>query len=238
MENPFDSSYGIEQQATADLFPEQYLNCGEMKHANYLRVLGVMVLFAVAQYPSMLRGGNLSPNGEIEIELLSLEGRFPDGRFHVRLGADGSLQELLLEWKGKIGSVDLSEMKDITRVDLQSLQLTTPISSPPGKEASGLSEADNCFVTMAYGDPIVTESMRRVKRHVRFRFSKGVYSGRFTAIPEKAGKRWKIFSKKKDKVEEKFDEHDGVLQPWSLIRDRERDSEYMNLNRNNGVDSD
>jgi hypothetical protein len=207
-----------------------------MKHAKYLRSLGAIVCFSFAQYPSLLWGANLSPNGEIEIELLSLEGRFPDGRFQVRRGADGSLQELLLEWKGKIGSVELSEMKDISRVDLQSLQLTTPIPSPPDKVTKGVSEADNCFITIAYGDPIVSESMRSVKRYVRFRFFKGVYLGRFTAIPERTGKKWKILSKDKGKVEEEFDEHDGVLQPWSLIRDRERDSEYMDLNRNKGTD--
>lgn len=170
------------------------------------------------------QGRNLAPSGEVEIKLESFEATFDQGKIIVRCAKSGDLQELSLAWNGKLQSVPKAELIGITLADLQTIKISCPYPDPTKSSSESLPEGEEyCFVTMAYGEDIVTDTLRNVKRHVRFEFFKGACSGRFRAIPEKSGKHWKLYHKSIGKDEMEFDEHDGVLQPWSLIRDFDRD---------------
>lgn len=175
-------------------------------------------LFVV--FCALVRGGNLAPNGEMEIQVQSLAAQFANGKIIARCADDGGLLELTIFWNGKSTSVPRSELDDIALADLQSLQVTTPFPDPPGSNPESLNEGhEYCYVTMAFGSPIVTETLRTRRKHVRFEFFKGKYVDRMTAIPEKSGIHWKIYHKALGKVQAEFDGHVGTLQPWSLVRE-------------------
>ena len=182
--------------------------------------LYLITTFLLVVFCGLVRGGNLAPNGEVQVRMQSLAAQIPNGKITIRCADDGGLLELTISWNGKSTSVPRSELKDIALADLQSLQVTTPSPDPPGSNSESLDEGEEyCFVTMAFGSPIVTDDLRNIRQHVRFEFFKGGYVDRMTAIPDTSGKHWKIHRKAPGKDQEEFDEHVGTLQPWSLVRE-------------------
>ena len=169
---------------------------------------------------SPLFGATLDPHGELEVKVTMLEAQIPEGKIVLRCGDDGELQELTVVWNGKKESVARAELRGIALANLQSVKITCP-GMPPWIKNFPLK--GDIHVVMAFDEPIVTDSLDYASKHVRFNFHEGFYTGRFTAIPDKSGGKWKLFYKEKGEDEEEYKEYKGTLQPWSLIRDFNRE---------------